>query len=164
MANIKHRGVGPDHLGRTRPDTNPGRSLARSHAPTVEVAARHGDRPNIARDAGKGKTAYDLKIHGGMTTQTKSGGAAFGGDHKSAIDSLSGQSTVPGKPGQAALAHPLVTPPTAKNLRPVVPTWGMKSRGPLTHADAQTIGRAMLDDAVCDQGTKNALGYGRGSK
>ena len=76
----------PDHLGRLTPDSNPIRSLNRSHASAAEVPARHGNKPNIARDASRGKAAFDLKIHGGMTTQSKSGGAAFGGDHKSAID------------------------------------------------------------------------------
>jgi len=165
MANIKQTShMGPDHLGRTRRDTNPGKSLARSHAPTVEEAARHGDRPNIARDAPRGKTAYDVKIAAGMQTVTKGGVSAFGGDHKSALDSLSGQVVVPGKPGEAATAHPLTAPPTAKNLKPVAPAWGMKSRGPFDHDTCQAIGRAMLDEATCDQGTKDALGIGRGSK
>ena len=83
---IKNTHMGPDHLGRTRQDTNPGKSLSRSHAPTVEEAARHGDKPNIARDAGRGRATYDVKIAAGMQTVSKTGVSAFGGDHKSAIE------------------------------------------------------------------------------
>jgi hypothetical protein len=126
MGTNKH--MGPDHLGRQTPDSNPIRSLTRSHAASAEVPARHGDKPNIARDASRGKAAFDLKIHGGMTTQTKTGGAAFGGDHKSAIDSLSGQVVVPGKPGSAATTHPLTAAPVAKQYAPALPVPGHRSR------------------------------------
>jgi len=157
---IKNTHMGPDHLGRTRQDTNPGKSLSRSHAPTVEEAARHGNRPNVARDAGRGKSAYDVKIAAGMQTVSKTGVSAFGGDHKSAIDSLSGQVVVPGKPGDV-LAHPLTSPPAPKNLKPVAQSWNMRSRSGVDHATAQAIGRALLDDATCDPHTRDALGYGR---
>lgn len=104
----------PDRAGKRTPDSNPGKSLARSHNMAAETAARHGDRPNIARDGGTAKHVHDVKIHGAMVKQTKSGPLAFGGDHASAIDSLTGREVVPGKGGAVATAHPLTTPPKAK--------------------------------------------------
>lgn len=172
MADNKH--MGPDHQGRLAPDSNPIRSLNRSHAPSAEVAARHGDKPNLARDASRGKAAFDLKIHGGMNTVTKSGTAAFGGDHKSAIDSLSGQVVVPGKPGSAPTAHPLTAPPVAKNYKPVPAVPGMRSRttdspgpgqvganherGKGRYADHIALGKAIIGEALasapCDHPAK----------
>lgn len=156
----------PNHSGLPTPDNNPGKSLSRSHGAAADVPARHGDKPNIARDAGKAKHVYDVKIHGGMSKQTKSGPMAFGGDHASAIDSLSGREVVPGKDGSVAAAHPLTAAPTAKNLAPVKASWGNRSRtGPiarsLTDSTPHAIGQCLVDEAMCDQNTKDALGYGR---
>jgi hypothetical protein len=118
----------PDHLGRRTPDSNPGKSLARSHNMAAETAARHGDRPNIARDAGRAKHVHDVKIHGGMVKVTKGGALAFGGDHATAMDSLTGLAVVPDKSGAVATAHPLTTPPKAKNLSAPMPHPSMRSR------------------------------------
>jgi hypothetical protein len=135
----------PDHNGLPTPDNSGGKSLSRSHGAAAEQPARHGDKPNIARDAGKAKHTYDVQVHGGMSKQTKSGPMAFGGDHASAIDSLSGRETVPGKPGTAATAHPLTAPPTAKNLAPVKPSWNNRSR-------TGGIARSLDDDTLYDLG------------
>jgi hypothetical protein len=99
----------------------------------------------IATD-GAPKRVVPVAIHPGMTTQTKSGGEALGGDHKSAVDSLSGLVTVPGKHGAEAVAHPLVAPPVAKRLAPVAPVPGMRSR---TNADCETYADKQRHGADC---------------
>jgi|SRR5579864_1445138 len=143
----------------------PARSLSRSHGFAAEQPHRL-DKPNIARDAGRGKVVYDVPIHGGMNTRSKSGVVAYGGDHKSALDSLSGQDVVPGKPGSAATAHPLTKPPVAKGYQPAKPVIGQRSRhgevGPMkpgeAHAnrglayDPHELGARIFDEA-CAVGT-----------
>src|SRR5579864_7084282 len=128
----------PDHMGRPTPDSNRGKSLNRSHNAAAETPTPGYGRPTIARSltdptphdprAGRAKNSFDLKIHGGQSKQTKSGSMAFGGDHASAIDSLSGREVVPGKDGTVANAHPLVAPPVAKSYSPPRPSPGMRSR------------------------------------
>jgi len=107
--------------------------------------------PGVLGRDGAPKRVVPVAIHPGMTTQTKSGGEALGGDHKSAVDSLSGLVVVPGKHGGEAVAHPLVAPPAEKRLAPVAPVPGQRSRTNAdceTHADKQQHGRDMLDCAV----------------
>jgi hypothetical protein len=99
------------------------------------------------------KKVTPVNYHPAMSTQTKSGGEALGGDHKSAVDSLSGLVIVPGKHGAEATAHPLVAPPLAKPHlgKPVAPVPGMRSRTNQdceTYADKQRHGADMLDCAV----------------
>jgi len=68
-------------------------------------------------------------IHSGMRSQTRSGAVAFGGDHKSALDALSGLSVVPDKSGRVAAEHPLSKPPVANDhQRPLEFSPGMRSR------------------------------------
>jgi hypothetical protein len=110
----------------------------------------HAVAGNIARD-GSPKRVVPVAIHPGMTTQTKSGGEALGGDHKSAVDSLSGLVVVPGKHGAEATAHPLVAPPVAKRLAPVAPVPGQRSQTNQdceTHGDKVEHGADMLAEAV----------------
>lgn len=171
----------PDHLGRRAPDSNPGKSLARSHNMAADIAARHGDKPNIARDASRAAHTYDLKIHGGMVKQTKSGPLALGGDHATAIDSLSGREVVPGTitsqagwgNGGVVAGHPLTAPPKSKNFAPAPPVIGHRSRVGDTFNDAapgenaakrkpdsemlHSLGRAVLAEATCDSQDRQAL-------
>ncbi len=67
-------------------------------------------------------------IHSGMRSQTRSGAVAFGGDHNSALDALSGLAVVPDKSGRVAAEHPLSAPPVAKNYKPPEFSPGMRSR------------------------------------
>ena len=55
----------------------------------------HTHPGNIARD-GAPKRMHSIAVHDGMTKQTKGGIVATGGDHASALDSLSGLAVVPG--------------------------------------------------------------------
>jgi hypothetical protein len=144
----------PDHMGRPTPDSNQGKSLNRSHNIAAEQPAPSSGR-TIARSltdptqhdprVGKVKHVFDLQVHGGMSKRTKSGPMAFGGDHASAIDSLSGREVVPNKDGSVAAAHPLTAPPTAKNLAPVKPSPTMRSR-------TGGIARSLDDGTLYDLG------------
>jgi len=133
----------PDHVGRPTPN-KPGPALTRTHGDgrAVEHAAHVADGMERQYSGGidprvgtTPKHQSDLQIHGGMVRQTKSG-PAFGGDHASAMDSLSGQVVVPGRvksaPGwgndTARSGHPLAKPPGSKNLSAVQPVPGQRSR------------------------------------
>ena len=80
---------------------------------------------------------------------------AFGGDHASAIDSLSGV-TVPaarntstpgyGKAGVQS-GHPFAKAPGSKTLKPIPPSFGMRSRSAAPDTDMHALGAAILDAA-----------------
>lgn len=158
----------------------PAAVIGRTHAPTAESDhVTYGNK--LGRDPRRGKNISDLPIHGGMRTATKQGTIAFGGDHSSAIDSLTGKSVVPGKLGGAAAAdpHPLTAPPVAKNYAPVKPVLGMRSRTNDAEGGSKpganhylnvgrgvdhNIGRLIMDEAVANSGVgdHNAHPYTRG--
>jgi len=157
----------------------PAAVIGRTHAPTADSDHVTYGKPTLGRDPRRGKKISDLPIHGGMRTATKQGTVAFGGDHASALDSLSGKSVVPGKDGSAATAHPLTAPPVAKNYAPVKPVPGQRSRVNDTHAPAapgmnhalnvgrgvdHNIGRLIMDEAVSNSGVGDhaAHPYNRG--
>jgi len=160
----------PDHLGRRTPD-KPGPWMNHSHN---DAAVRgHLDRidaPNIARTTAVGKHTYPTKIHGAMVRQTE-GGPAFGGDHASAMDSLSGRRVVLDKSGAVATAHPLTKIPPGKPSvgravgvnpgtrsradddlggggSPVKDAAGRQGHARARHAEAVEIGRKVLAEAI----------------
>ena len=106
---------------------------------------------NIARD-GAPKRVHDINVHPGMVTRSKSGDA-LGGDHKSALDAVSGNVVVPGAvttaPGYGNAGvqsgHPFAKPPASKNLKPVAPSFGQRSR---TAPHSAELGAAILAQAV----------------
>lgn len=134
----------PGHDGRPTPN-KPGPSLNTSHNPgraiehDVHVARgmerRYSGAGIDPRVGGVAKHQSDLQIHGGMVKQTRNG-PAFGGDHASALDSLSGEVVVPGTPTNAPgwgnegarSGHPLVKPPQSKDLHTPLPVIGHRSR------------------------------------
>ena len=130
--------------------------MSKQIKPTMGGHVSHGqaDRdghhiPGIGRGAPKRQTAVNPAF--GMVSQSKTGDTTLGGDHKSAVDSLSGLVIVPGKDGKAATAHPLTKPPVAKNLARVLPVPGQRSRTNEdceTHADKCSHGADMLAGAV----------------
>lgn len=144
----------------------PARVISRSHNAAAEAPVPGYGRPVLGRDGRVPKKAHDIAIHGGMRTATKQGTVAFGGDDASAIDSLSGKSVVPGKPGSAATAHPLAAPPTAKNYSPVKPVPGQRSRnGEITPRKPgvnhvlgvgrgvdHAVGKLIMDEACANSG------------
>lgn len=135
---------------------NPAFSHHASHGLGADTPARHGKRPNIARDATRGKRVHDIKINGAMVRHTADGSyRAFGGDHASAINSLSGvtvpaarNTSTPGY-GNAGVqsGHPFAKPPGSKNLKPVPPSFGMRSRSAAPNTDMHALGAAILDAA-----------------
>lgn len=169
----------PDHVGRPTPN-KPGPALTRTHADgrAIEHAkhvARGMERQYSGgidpRIGGREKYQSNLVVHGGMVRQTKNG-PAFGGDHASAMDSLTGLAVVPGSvksaPGWgnagARSGHPLAKPPGGKNLSPVQPSPGMRSRVGETFNDAapgqnakrkpdsemlRSLGKQILAEATC---------------
>jgi hypothetical protein len=109
---------------------------------------------DIARN-GAPKRVTDIHFHPGMKTQTKSGAVALGGNHASAIDSLTGQAVIPGAVkstpgfGNAGVSNgsPIAKPPGAKVLKPVTPSWGdhgRTNRG----SHEQDLGAAVLSEAL----------------
>ena len=112
----------------------------------------HTHPGNIARD-GAPKRMHSIAVHDGMTKQTKGGIVATGGDHASALDSLSGLAVVPGAittaPGYGnsgvQSGHPLAKPPGAKNLRPVATSFGQRSR-------VNELGTAIKAEALLHKG------------
>lgn len=136
----------PDHLARATPDNRPGKSLNRSHGLAASQAARHGDKPNIARDAGRSKDVFDLKIHGGMTERQVAMAGVGGMGHGVMLDG--------GEPSAAAapLAHAYGGQvPKVRDAAPAKP--GMRSRtgGIARSLDDNTLtdlGRAIKDQAA----------------
>ncbi len=130
MGKISHisHGLGPAHTGHTSPG-------------------------NIARDGGP-KRVHAIEVHPGMTKQTKTGATALGGNHASAIDALSGATVVPGsiesQPGYGNAGvrsgHPFAKAIQGKNLKPVQPSFGMKSRSDRGE-HSNDLGEAILRQA-----------------
>lgn len=130
-SNVRRSTIGPGHDGGPKPGffARPGSpGLLVHHDGNVARRADAGQHSDMAR-AGAPKRLDVVSPHNGMVTQTKAGATALGGDHKSAIDSLTGQVVVPGQDGNQATAHPLVAPPLAKDHdRPLPTTPGTRSR------------------------------------
>lgn len=128
-------------------------------------ATGHTHPGNIARD-GAPKRVHAVPIHGGMSKQS-TGGAAFGGDHASAIDAVSGNVVVPGNVraapgwGNAGVqaGHPFAKPPVSKATRPVAVKPGMRSR---THPHTPELGRAMLAEAFRNSAADDRIAHRRG--
>lgn len=144
----------------------------------------HGEGPhvtghdvpgNLARD-GAGKRQHSIEVHTGMATQTNVKGVrAFGADHRSGIDAISGNAVVPGAvksaPGYGNAGvqsgHPFAKPPVSKKLSPPKVSWsdgkdeghGMRNRS--GSKDHLAIGEAILREAVQAADTATARAYGR---
>ena|ERR1700720_358123 len=114
-----------------------------------DAVTGHTHPGNIARD-GAPKKVHAVNVHSGMRTRSKSGADAMSGHEASAIDSLTGQATVPGSiksaPGYGnsgvQSGHPFATAPGGKRLTPVRAAFGMKSADNL-----EELGRAVLAQA-----------------
>jgi hypothetical protein len=123
---------------------------------------------NIATD-GAPKRVSAVPFHGGMSKQSKSGAASLGGDHASALDSLSGVAVVPGAiktaPGYGNAGiqsgHPFAKAPAGKNLKAVAPGFGMKARGAIPADAMHQVGEAMLAEAFANSGGDDRAAHGR---
>jgi hypothetical protein len=121
-----------------------------SHGFGDAIVGHH--KPNIAQD-GAPKHVAPVMVHPSMSKVSKSGAMALGGDHASALDSLSGLVVVPGKVGGEAVAHPLIKAPVDKPHlgKPVAPVPGQRSRTTEdceTYATKQQHGADMLAGAT----------------
>ena len=131
----------------------------------------HAVPGNLARDGAAKKTA-PIKIYGAMVRHTADGSyRAFGADHASAIDLLSGNVVVPGAikstPGWgnsgAQSGHPLQKAPQGKNLKPVPISHGMGVPKKLHGAFGKVLddlGQCILKEAfdASDHQTRQAHG------
>lgn len=131
-----------------------------SHGPGSDAAKGHVNS-DMARN-GAPKRAYEIAVHPGMTRQTKSGATALGGDHASAIDSLSGDDIVPGQvrsaPGwgnglvrtgrpfaTTAASHDASVKP--KVLKPVGYSWNGKG-DPMRGSPHSDLAEAIFKEAL----------------
>jgi hypothetical protein len=130
-------------------------ALTVHHDPNEARKGDHGVKGNIARD-GAPKRMHPVSVHNAMSKVTKDGSVALGGDHASAIDSLTGGVVVPGAAksapgwgnGDVRSGNPMARPPASKNLKPVQATPGMRSR---TSKHDPLIGAAILASALCNK-------------
>jgi hypothetical protein len=160
----------PDHSGKHAPvPVHPGMTVSHnSHGVGADTPARHGERPNIARDATRGKHVRVTPVHGGMTRQVQGQPITGGGHLASALDATSGQVVVPGIPnstpgyGNSGVqsGHPFAKAPGGKNLAPVKPSFGMKSQS-ASNADHAALGAAILDAAFSAGSPDDRAAHGR---
>jgi hypothetical protein len=157
MANEAHKSpFGPDHTGKhATVATHPGMTVSHaSHGVVAGDPARHGDKPNIARDAGRGKNVNPTPVHGGMISRSRDTGIFHMG-----ADALSRADANP--------SNPFGAPPAGKVLTPVKATPGMRNRTTsdalhgdqpgASHArgaarglgDNAELGRQILHEAAC---------------
>lgn len=134
----------------------------------------HAVPGNIARD-GSPKRAYPVKIHGGQVKHIADGSyRAFGGDHASAIDAVSGVTVPAGRNvstpgyGNAGLqsGHPFAKAPGSKNLTRVETSFGMRSRNPGVAelgSKLHELGAAILDQAFSVASPDDCMAHGRGA-
>jgi len=118
---------------------------------------------NIARDSRNGPkhaTAKPVMVHDGMRTRSAAG-EAYSGQHKSALDALTG-ATVPTGSGMASApgwgngsvrsGDPTAHAPASKVLKPVAITPGHRSRtSKMDHEQLAELGRAILAQAVSNK-------------
>lgn len=127
--------------------------------------------PGVLGRDGAPKRATSVKIHGGMVRHTADGSyRAFGGDHASAINSLSGvtvpaarNTSTPGFGNSGVQnGHPFAKAPGSKNLKPVPPSFGMRSRSAAPNTDMHALGAAILDAAFSVGSPDDKAAHGRG--
>jgi hypothetical protein len=151
---------------------SPGRQIEHDANATrgIEQAARTYRKnagPIDPRVGSVSKHTQIVAVHPGMKTKSQSGADAISGHHASAIDALSGQTTVPGnvtaQPGYAnsgiqAGQHPFAKPIPGKNLKSVAASFGMRSRSATPLAD---IGKAIMDEAFANSNADDRAAHGR---
>lgn len=172
---------GPSHTGAPKDGFfakpgEPGMLVHPNHP--AHLAVGQTEQQHVRADLGKApkpKRAFTLggapPIHAGMLVQTKSGGQAYGADHSSAVDALSGLRVPADSSGRGAtVAHPLTKIAPPKNLKPVQPVPGMRSRSndslssgdpgaahnrahadrAALHAARQDLGRRVIEAAIAE--------------
>jgi hypothetical protein len=160
----------PDHDGKhAQVPVHPGMTVSHvSHGGGDHVTG-HAVKGNIARD-GAPKHVRVTPVHGGMTRQVQGQPITGGGHVASALDAISGQTVVPGIPNSTPgygntgvqSGHPLAKAPGGKNLKPVAPSFGMRSRGPSPDSAMHEIGEAMIAEAFANSSRDDRVAHGCG--
>jgi hypothetical protein len=148
----------PDHLGRHTPMAlHPATVVShQSHGLGADQAARHGDRPNIARDGGKGKLVRPTPIHGGMTRRQL---ALKGMQHanESAPDANPASPLSKEPAGKAFIGRAVGVNPGTRSRAdddmggggsPFTDVASRQGHARARHAEAVEIGRRVLAEAV----------------
>lgn len=156
----------PGHDGKHRQvELRPGTTVSHLSHGLGDHARGHAVPGVLGRD-GAPKLVRIVPVSGGMQTRTKTGAIALGGTHKSAIDSLSGQTIVPGAPVQATgynptaqSGNPLAKPPGSKTVLPVAPAFGMHNRA--GDHDLHAIGQEILREAFAASAADDCAAHGR---
>jgi hypothetical protein len=97
------------HDGSTQPEKIAAPVSHRSHGFAAEVPAKHGGKPNIARDASRGKAVRETPFHGGMHKQSTDKAGLGGQGH--AVSHVVDGATVVVDGGNT---NPLSKPPPPK--------------------------------------------------
>lgn len=136
----------PDHMGRRTPDSNPAPALSQSHGFNADKPYR-GSAPNVARDGGRGKDVYPIKVHGGMTDRQVAGAAVGGMGHATAT--VDGGQTITTSAAAAPLAHAYGSMlPKVRDAAPVMPGMRPQHGGSLDNPTTlRALGRVILDEA-----------------
>lgn len=134
----------PDHTGkRSTVPVHPGMVVTHaSHPIGADMPARHGERSNIARDSTVGKHINPTPVHGGMTRRQLT---------------LKGMQHANEVAPDANPASPLSKEPQGKNLKPVAPAFGQRSR---TAPHDPALGAAIMNEAMLYADNQTRMAYG----
>jgi len=150
----------PDHLGRHTPMAlHPATVVShQSHGLSADQAARHGDKPNIARDAGRGKIVRPVPVHPASHRVTGSNLGAPTVTTLSAIPVADNPAVNdPTKPGKAFIGRAVgINPGTIRDRfddapnggSPFTDAAGRKAHAEKRHAMNVEIGRQVLKEAL----------------
>lgn len=165
---------GPHHDGGPKPGFHSDKPVLLSHPEHMPNVAGQTDHQNprlaFGGKAPKPKRAFtdQLPLHSNAERQTSGGGAAFGADHSSALDAMSG-AFVPAKDGSNPNAFPLtkIAPGKRTMVEAVPPVVGHRSRrldrlggGAVgenmsrapDHSEAVELGRRVYEEALAVAG------------
>jgi hypothetical protein len=125
-------------------------------------------RPGELPRDGKGKLNRPTLIHGGMVRQVE-GKTILGGGHTASTIKSGGQIIPSAK--NAAVAgwgnstvrsgNPMAHAPAGKNLAPVKPAMGMRSRSDTPAEAMHAIGQAILNEAFANSDADTRRAHGR---
>jgi hypothetical protein len=149
----------PDHKGRHTPMAlHPAAVVShQSHGLTADQAARHGDKPNIARDAGRGKIVRPVPVHPASHRVTGTAEGAPTVTTLSAIPIADNPAVNdPTKPGKAFIGRAVGVNPGTRDRSNDAPNGGSPFKDPAgRHAHAQqrhaaniALGRQVLAEAL----------------
>jgi hypothetical protein len=148
--------AGNNHDGTSRAFAKPGEMTLSAH----HTNDRSTDKPGggIAR-AGAPKRLASVPLHNGMAPHAIAAAGIGGMGHGTAT--IDGGQTVTSS-AAAPVQHAYGSiPKSGRAAAPIKP--GQRSQTNAAHSqmDLGELGRAIMDEAACDQQTRDALGYGK---